>query len=164
MFLHPVYLTLLIVGCVAIGVVCGPAIHTAFAEAKVKVENKYGAQIAKLQQDFTAVQMKAANDIAQVKLDAINDANKVKVDAEAAYASMKSRAESAESDLAALKRFLPGASATAAPTSTAVVAAPISFAPPAAVATTIAPAVPQPAQDNTGAAAMGAVGAFPSTT
>ena len=135
--MHPIYLTMLIVGCVAIGAVCGPAIHTAFAEAKVKVEAKYSTQITALTTELAAVKLKASNDVAQAKLDIQND-----------YNALKARAETAESDLAALKRFLPSAPTPATP-------APA----PAPVAV-----VASPQQDNTGAATTGTVGAFPAST
>jgi hypothetical protein len=111
--MHGMYLVMLIVGCVALGAVCGPAIHTAFAEAKVKVEAKYSTQITSMQTELAAVKLKAENDVKQAKLDIQND-----------YNAVKARAETAESDLAALKRFLPGASTPpAAPAPAQAVAA-----------------------------------------
>ena len=145
--MHPVYIALIAIGCVVLGAVCGPAIHTAYAEAKVKAEDKYSTLIADAQHDLAAVKLKASNDVAQAKLDIQNDFN-----------AMKARAESAESDLAALKRFLPGVTQPAPVVAAAPVlapAAPVVQPAPVPVPVTSSPAstpvaASQPVEDNMG--------------
>jgi hypothetical protein len=108
------YTILIMAAVFVLGAICGPAVHTAFAEAKVKVEAKYATQLAEAQTELAAVKLKATNDVMQAKLDITNDFN-----------AMKSRAEQAESDLAALKRFLPSTAPAAAAAAAAAAPAPV---------------------------------------
>ena len=94
--MNPIYLIAIIPACVILGAILGPAMHTAFAEAKMKVESQYATQLADAQKELSQIKMKAQNDVMQAKLEA-----------ETIVAAVNKRASTAEADLATLRRFLP---------------------------------------------------------